>query len=354
MRRVKTLLSIAGVLFLAAVVLTVGLFIKGPTNINQKAASGTKLSVSPSIQNAQVGSDISFAVLMDTGSNNVTGIDLLLKYDPAAIQISSLKRGVGVGDLNNTITNNFNNTDGIITYAIFTLDKSLAINGSAIEVLQIKAKTTANAAAGSYLLTFDSTSAVSATGENQNALVSTVPGTIAIIDSSVPTPTPAPTAGEPNSCGGTCGSNTNCTSNLYCYQGYCRNPSCPLSGNCSCSSTTTPTPIPTRTPTVKPNSTIVPKVTTAPTSPPIVVNYTPQPSNVDNNNFWENAVNSGQSNTQPTPTLEPANLGKSSTPSFLPWIIGSLVIAGITLIFIVAGILKEINRGKTKPPVIKV
>lgn len=66
---------------------------------------------------------------------------------------------------------------------------------------------------------------------------------------SVETPTPSPTPiiiiGEPNSCGGTCGSNYNCKANLYCYQGYCRNPDCRTKTNCSCtSSTSTPSPKP--------------------------------------------------------------------------------------------------------------
>lgn len=52
-----------------------------------------------------------------------------------------------------------------------------------------------------------------------------------------PTATATPTAppGEPNSCGGTCGSNYNCKSGFYCYNGYCRNPSCPTDTDCECS-----------------------------------------------------------------------------------------------------------------------
>lgn len=55
------------------------------------------------------------------------------------------------------------------------------------------------------------------------------------------TSTPAPGA-TPNSCGGTCGSNFNCASNLSCYQGYCRNPDCPLNSNCVCGGTSTSAP----------------------------------------------------------------------------------------------------------------
>lgn len=47
--------------------------------------------------------------------------------------------------------------------------------------------------------------------------------------------------GEPNSCGGTCGSNYNCKANLYCYQGFCRNPICSSETDCDCSVSATAT-----------------------------------------------------------------------------------------------------------------
>jgi len=60
-----------------------------------------------------------------------------------------------------------------------------------------------------------------------------------------PTGTPGPSA-TPNQCGGSCGSNANCASNLVCYNSVCRNPSCTSSANCVCgTSATTPTPVPT-------------------------------------------------------------------------------------------------------------
>jgi len=65
-----------------------------------------------------------------------------------------------------------------------------------------------------------------------------------------PTPTPTPTAtgntptptgtstGAGNSCNGTCGSNSNCQSGLYCYSGYCRNYLCASDATCGCGSAT--------------------------------------------------------------------------------------------------------------------
>lgn len=60
--------------------------------------------------------------------------------------------------------------------------------------------------------------------------------------SPTPTATPTEAPGEPNSCGGTCGSNYNCKANLYCYQGFCRNPICSEDTDCDCiMATATPT-----------------------------------------------------------------------------------------------------------------
>jgi protein-disulfide isomerase len=68
----------------------------------------------------------------------------------------------------------------------------------------------------------------------------------------VATPTDAPIGGyvegEPNGCGGTCGSNYNCKANFYCYQGFCRNPICSDDSDCNCSTSATAKP------TVKPTT----------------------------------------------------------------------------------------------------
>lgn len=62
-----------------------------------------------------------------------------------------------------------------------------------------------------------------------------------------PTSSPGP-SGTPNSCNGTCGSDANCLSGYYfCYQGYCRDRSCPNQTDCTCPGTTAPTPSPTGT-----------------------------------------------------------------------------------------------------------
>jgi hypothetical protein len=86
-----------------------------------------------------------------------------------------------------------------------------------------------------------------------------------------------PTPGTPNSCGGTCGSDNNCSSGLYCNGGYCRNPNCPSDIDCVCA-TATPTPTSTstatstpRTYTATPTPTGEPALPTAGTSWPTVL-----------------------------------------------------------------------------------
>ena len=77
----------------------------------------------------------------------------------------------------------------------------------------------------------------------------------------VSTATPTPVA-EPNSCNGTCGSNFNCKGEFFCYQGFCRNPTCPGDKTCAC---TTATVAPTKIPTAKPKVSLTPTIEATPT-----------------------------------------------------------------------------------------
>ena len=65
------------------------------------------------------------------------------------------------------------------------------------------------------------------------------------ISNPTPTMTATPTSvpGEPNYCGGTCGSNYNCRSGFFCYNGYCRNPQCADVLDCDCKASPTTPPV---------------------------------------------------------------------------------------------------------------
>ncbi len=87
--------------------------------------------------------------------------------------------------------------------------------------------------------TATSTSTTSTPTSTATSTVSASPTASATVTATA-TPTSVPE--EPNSCGGTCGSNYNCKANLYCYQGYCRNPICSSDNDCDCIiKTSTPT-----------------------------------------------------------------------------------------------------------------
>lgn len=77
------------------------------------------------------------------------------------------------------------------------------------------------------------------------------------------------TPGPTNACGGTCGSNNNCNANLFCYQGFCRNPDCRDDVSCGCRATTRPSPTIRSTPRA-----------TASATPEVIAltKYTPNPS----------------------------------------------------------------------------
>lgn len=82
-----------------------------------------------------------------------------------------------------------------------------------------------------------------------------------------------------NYCGGTCGSNLNCQPNLYCYNGFCRNPICSDDTDCACTEIT-----PTSSPILQPVVKVTPKPTTnAVTSP------TPNPKGGNEN--YNNLIN---------------------------------------------------------------
>lgn len=234
---------------LSIVILSIGIFVGillvgQNQDIREKAAPATVAYISPSSFDNQIGTDFSFYVKMDSASNQISGVDIRLSFDKNAMQITSLEKGSGATNLETPIASAFDNSTGKIKYIIYTGDKTKAISGSGIEILKINAKSKSTATAGEYAITFDKETVASGITETQNILTSLANGKINLVT----TPIGGYVEGEPNSCGGTCGSNYNCKANLYCYKGYCRNPVCSNETDCSCSTATT---APTVKPTIK-------------------------------------------------------------------------------------------------------
>ena len=244
----KSILGILGLAILSIGVYIGTLLVSQNQDIREKAAPATVAYISPSNFDNQIGTDFSFYVKMDSASNQISGVDIRLSFDKNAIQITSLEKGSGATNLETPIASTFDNSTGKIKYIIYTGDKTKAISGTEVEMLKVNAKSKSNAVVGEYLFSFDSETAASGVTETQNILTSLANGKVNLVT----TPVGGITEGEPNSCGGTCGSNFNCKANLYCYKGYCRNPVCSDKINCNCSSGAAATIKPTLKPTIKP------------------------------------------------------------------------------------------------------
>lgn len=134
------------------------------------------------------------------------------------------------------------------------------------------------------------------------------------------------TNGPTNACGGTCGSNYNCDVNLYCFNGYCRNPDCSNSENCSCP---TATPISTVKPTSTPRiiSTATPK-TASTATPSAIPTFVPVPTS------------------EPTP---PSAINQTNVdPSIFVW--GGLGLTALIVIIITINALRKKSPPQVNPP----
>ena len=189
----KVIISIFGLLFLVGG-LIVGLnFVKQPQDIRKEAAPASSLSISPSSQIKYPGQSINFTVRLDTGENDVMGVDLKLSFDPSIIQISQVSASSAISNFDTESKNEIDNSTGKIKYVRFTTSASKVINGN-FEILNITGSVVDTANSGFSLLSFDSDSIISGLGEGQNVLINTVPGRVDISGlTTTSTPTASPT-----------------------------------------------------------------------------------------------------------------------------------------------------------------
>ena len=260
----KILTAVLGIFILVAGIVIGTTLIKEDQDIREKAAPATVAYISPTNQNSEVGSNFSYYIKMDSGGNQISGVDLRLKFDPNTIQIVSLEKGANATNFDTTVSSTYDNTAGTIKYIIYSLDRTKAINGTGLDILKVNAKSKAGSTLGAYTLSFDSLTAASGITETQNIITTMTPGSVtltAINNSSNSNSNNSSSAGDPNSCGGTCGSNYNCAMNYFCYQGFCRSPLCKEDSDCDCKVATTATPKVIAKATIKPTlkPTIAPK-----------------------------------------------------------------------------------------------
>ena len=302
----------------ALLVLIVGLVIgfslvKRPIRTSTSAsASLVDLSLSPSATTISPDQTVTINILVNSHTYKVVAAEIVLEYPADKLKGVSLVPGdflplifvpssISPGSASITLGSGTSGHQGSGVLAILTLKAT---------------------SSGPALISFAPNTQISGLDANGNAVPTNILGdsnatTLTIASAPTPTPTPTPTpAGnsEPNSCGGTCGSNYNCKADLFCYQGFCRNPLCKTTASCICSSPT-PTPTPT---------------TRYPQPTPETVVWTPEPYTPTDT-------------PTPTPTLIPLPTEEPSSPQF-PW----LPIAGISAAVI--GLVIFLIRKFRRPP----
>ena len=191
MNKKRIIFSIFGVLVLVGG-LTAGLILmQRNQDIREKAAPASSLSILPSSQIKNPGQSVNFSVKIDTGANNVTGVDIQIKFNPSAIQITQIQPTSALSSFTNVIKNQIDNTAGKAYFAAFTLDSSRALNGN-FDILNISGTIPNSAADGSYQIGFDPATLASATNEGVNVIIAMTPGSVNVAASGGSTPTPTP------------------------------------------------------------------------------------------------------------------------------------------------------------------
>ncbi len=285
------------------------------------ASAAPRLYFDPASSSPQPGTDISVDVLIDVGTSSTFGADATINI-PSEITVKSITNGGFYDTFTNTpVTNGQIELHGFLSAAFATKTG----NGTFAHLVL-----TTNKVLGSSTLSFQcsaggaDTEILNGTGQNilscssLNQFVLSYPNAtpVAVIDGN--------TYGTPNACGGTCGSNYNCASGLFCSNGFCRNPDCSSSTTCGACPTPTPTNKPAST--VKPIAKATPvTVTLAKTTP-----YpTPAPS------------------FSPTPAPQIAT-GKPDFASLAVW--SGLGLIAIIVILMTVNALKKKTPPQIKPP----
>ncbi|MFC1625943.1 cohesin domain-containing protein [Patescibacteria group bacterium] len=196
MNKKEIILSIVGVTLLLIGIAAGVILVRRNQDIREKAAPASTIAIAPSSQVKNPGQSVSFSVKIDTGTNQVTGVNVQLKFDPSALQLTEVTPTSALLDFSNLVDNTTDNSLGKVSFVAFTLDDSQAVSGN-INILNVKGTVPASAQSGSYSIGFDPTTTASAGGESSNVLVAMTPGKLDVSLSGTSTATPVPTLATP-------------------------------------------------------------------------------------------------------------------------------------------------------------
>lgn len=223
-----------------SIVLSLALFLAS-TLFASAIFAAPRLYLDPSSTTVAKDSEFEIQVKIDVESNNAFGADVTLTYPGSDIELKSLTSdgffpsvsfandAIGKLEIHAFFPNPYETKSGAGSVAKISF---VAKKDSGNGVISFTCSGTGN---DTQILDNNGNNILSCGVLNQSNLSFATQGTGGT--------TPATTPGEPNACGGTCGSNYNCQAEFFCYQGFCRNPACQTDTDCVCP-TATPSPKP--------------------------------------------------------------------------------------------------------------
>lgn len=242
-----------------------------------------KLTLDPSSKTVTNNESFSVAVKIDTESINTLGAKATINFDGSSLSLDGVvtgnfyptfnyASGTGIIEINSYATTSTDYKTGTGTLATITFKAKKDTGTSNITFLCTNNQ--------SKIMDTSAVNIINCSAVNQTIITFSSGG---VNPTDTPLPTPTATGGTggggTNSCGGTCGSNSNCDSGLYCYLGYCRNPNCPSDTDCNCSVVInkTATPKATVKTTTKPKKTATPKPGVKTSPSPYVIQFLESP-----------------------------------------------------------------------------
>lgn len=206
------------------------------------------VSLNPASATLSVGQTLPVTISIDPGGNTISGVAVRLKYNYSGSTPEVTINNITISSLLSTSLDwncpvqSVTPANGVVTADISCVNTNTAgfTYSSSFPIATFYLTVSAVPGTNPVIITFDPlASIVTRKSDGDDILLTPTSMGNYTVSSTSPTGTPEPTPtnapGTPNSCNGTCGSNANCESGLYCYQGFCRNASCPSSSTCSCS-----------------------------------------------------------------------------------------------------------------------
>ena len=189
----KKIISVAIVIFLLVSIPLTVYFVKIQQELTSNAAPSTTIFLNPSALTIQSNQDRKINIEINTGTNLIVSADIILSYDPKILQVSDISAG---DFLQNTsqIQKLIDNTNGKVTYSIFTYSQNAKSGAGTIAILTIKGK-----ADGSSNIAFDKLSSIYGLGEEQNVLITANSGNYTVSSNLALNITPASAADQSQS-----------------------------------------------------------------------------------------------------------------------------------------------------------